>query len=58
MPSGQTCTLIHPHYRRLIAYSGQKFEVNHPLPLNVSHRPRRRLVISPCPSNFMGVRAF
>ena len=44
-------------FGRLNAGSGRKFEVNHPLPLNVSHRPRRHLVFSTRPSNLMGVRA-
>jgi len=41
---------------RLNAESGQKFEVNHPPPLDVSHRPCRHMVLSPRTSNFMGVR--
>lgn len=44
-------------FERPITGSGRKFEVNHSLSLNVSHRPRRHLVFSTRPSNLMGVRA-
>lgn len=55
---GDEVVLVLIHLRvRLIAECGQKFEVNYPLLLDVSHRPCRHLVLTPRPSNVMGVRA-